>query len=90
VVAPEKHPALLVPATAVSFDEQGEYVLIIDSQNIVRRKSVKTGTELGQQFVIDEGLGPQDRVVVEGLLQAIPGREVNPELQSRGPAASSH
>ena len=84
VVAPEKHPALLVPATAVSFDEQGEYVLIVDSQNIVRRKSVKTGTELGQQFVIDEGLGPQDRVVVEGLLQAIPGREVNPELQSQG------
>src|SRR5271155_5338299 len=49
VVAPEKHPALLIPATAVSFDEQGEYVLIVDSQNIVRRKSVKTGTELGQQ-----------------------------------------
>src|SRR5271155_2057996 len=96
VVSPEKHPALLIPATAVSFDEQGEYVLILDSQNIVQRKSVKTGTEIGQQFVIDEGLGSQDRVVVEGLLQAIPGREVKPELQSQetaqdaGPAASGH
>jgi hypothetical protein len=80
----------------VSFDEQGEYVLMVDSQNIVRRKSVKTGTEIGQQFVIDEGLGSQDRVVVEGLLQAIPGREVNPEIQSQGTshdagqAVSSH
>jgi multidrug efflux pump subunit AcrA (membrane-fusion protein) len=96
VVSPEKHPALLIPATAVSFDEQGEYVLIVDSQNTVRRKSVKTGTEIGQQFVIDEGLTPQDRVVTEGLLQAIPGREVNPQLQvesaaqGAGHAANSH
>ena len=82
VVSPQKHEALLIPATAVSFDEQGEYVLIVDSQNVVRRRSVKTGTQIGQQFVIDEGLGPQDRIVTEGLLQAIPGREVNPELQS--------
>ena len=82
VVSPEKHPALLIPATAVSFDEQGEYVLIVDSQNVVRRRSVKTGTQLGQQFVIDEGLSAQDHVVTEGLLQAIPGREVNPELQT--------
>ena len=74
------------------FDEQGEYVLIVDSQNIVRRKSVKTGTEIGQQFVIDEGLSPQDRVVTEGLLQAIPGREVNPQSQvlSTAHAASSY
>jgi len=86
VVAPEKHPALLIPATAVSFDEQGEYVLIVDSQNIVRRKTVKTGTQIGQQFVIDEGLELQDHVVTEGLLQAIPGREVNPELQSQSTA----
>jgi hypothetical protein len=35
-------------------------------------------------------LGPDDKVVTEGLLQAIPGREVNPELQSQGQAASSH
>lgn len=86
VVSPEKHSALLIPATAVSFDEQGEYVLIVDSQNIVRRKSVKTGTQIGQQFVIDEGLEPQDHVVTEGLLQAIPGREVNPELRSQSSA----
>jgi RND family efflux transporter MFP subunit len=82
LVSPQKHAALLIPATAVSFDEQGEYVLVVDSQNIVRRRSVKTGNQIGQQFVVDQGLSPQDRVVTEGLLQAIPGREVNPELQS--------
>ena len=30
-------------------------------------------------LVIDEGLKPDDLVIVEGVLQAIPGREVNPQ-----------
>jgi RND family efflux transporter MFP subunit len=86
VVSPEKHPTLLVPATAVSFDQQGEYVLIVDNRNIVRRRSIKIGTQLGQQFIIEDGLGPGDRIVTEGLLQAIPGREVKPELQTQSTA----
>jgi RND family efflux transporter MFP subunit len=82
VVSPEKHQAFLIPASAVNFDQQGEYVLIVDEKNIVRRQSVKTGVQIGDNFVIDEGLSAQDRVVIDGLLQAIPGREVNPEVQS--------
>jgi RND family efflux transporter MFP subunit len=84
VVSPEKHPAPLIPANAVSFDQQGEYVLIVDNKNIVRRQSIKTGNQVGDKFVVDEGLSAQDRVVVDGLLQAIPGREVNPQFQSAG------
>jgi hypothetical protein len=30
-------------------------------------------------LVIGEGLKPEDRVIVEGLLQAIPGRAVKPQ-----------
>jgi multidrug efflux system membrane fusion protein len=86
VVSPEKHPTLLIPATAVSFDEQGEYVVIVDNRNIVRRRSVKTGTQIGQQLAVDHGLSSEDRIVTEGLLQAIPGREVNPELQTQSTA----
>ena len=82
VVSPNKRVAPLIPAAAVSFDQEGEYVLIVDDKNIVRRQSVKTGIQIGDKFVIDQGLSAQDRVVVDGLLQAIPGREVNPELQS--------
>jgi len=82
VVSPNKRVAPLIPAAAVSFDQEGEYVLIVDDKNIVRRRSVKTGIQIGDKFVIDQGLSAQDRVVVDGLLQAIPGREVNPELQS--------
>ena len=74
----ERHGALIVPGDAVSFDQQGEYVLLVNAHNVVERRGVKTGAQVGDGLVIEEGLKPDDWVIVEGLLQAIPGREVNP------------
>ena len=36
-------------------------------------------------LVIDEGLKPDDLVIVEGVFQAIPGREVNPLPENASP-----
>ena len=78
VPARQQRDALLVPGDAVSFDQQGEYLLIVNDKNVVERRSVKTGPQVAEKLVIEEGLTPEDRVIVEGLLQAIPGRVVNP------------
>jgi RND family efflux transporter MFP subunit len=75
----EKRPALLVPGDALSFDQQGEYVLVVNDKNMVERRSVKTSFQVGDMMVVESGLKPGDWVIVEGLLQAIPGRVVNPE-----------
>jgi membrane fusion protein, multidrug efflux system len=79
VPALQKKDALLVPGDAVSFDQQGEYVLVVNDKNIVERRGVKTGSQVGNMLVIGEGLKPDDRVIVEGILQAIPGRVVKPQ-----------
>jgi RND family efflux transporter MFP subunit len=79
VPALKKQDALLVPSDAVSFDQQGEYLLVVNDKNAVERRGVKTGPQVGELLVIDDGLKPDDQVIVEGLLQAIPGREVNPQ-----------
>lgn len=73
---PEPHNGLMVPGEAVSFDQQGEYVLIVNDRNQVERRSIKTGTQIGDMLVVDQGLTGTESVIVEGLLQAIPGREV--------------
>jgi membrane fusion protein, multidrug efflux system len=78
VPALQKHDALLVPGDAISFDQQGEYVLVVDDKNVVERRAVKTGQQIGDALVVEDGLQASDRVIVEGLLQAIPGREVRP------------
>jgi RND family efflux transporter MFP subunit len=79
VPALQQRDALLVPGDAVSFDQQGEFLLVVNDKNVVERRGVKTGPQVGEQLVIGEGLKPDDLVIVEGGLQAIPGRTVNPQ-----------
>jgi RND family efflux transporter MFP subunit len=85
VPALQQRDALLVPGDAVSFDQQGEFVLVVNDKNIVERRGVKSGPQVGELMVIGEGLKPDDLVIVEGALQAIPGRTVNPQ---RAPSSS--
>jgi RND family efflux transporter MFP subunit len=74
----QKKAALLVPDTAISNDQQGSYVLIVNEKNMVERRSVKTGHLVDQQRVIEQGLDGKEWVIVKGLLKAVPGRQVTP------------
>jgi len=85
VKALETRPALLVPGDALNFDQQGEYVLTVNDKNLVERRAVKAGFQVGDMMVIDSGLKVDDWVIVEGLLQAIPGREVRPQQSALKP-----
>lgn len=82
--------ALLLPQTALGYDQLGTYVLVVDGQNKVERRGVKTGEPIGGRIVIEEGVGPQDWVVVTGLLRAMPGAEVRPKrIAAAAPPPSS-
>jgi RND family efflux transporter MFP subunit len=70
--------AVLVPETALGYDQQGTYVLVVNGQNEVERRGVKTGTQTGERRVVEEGLQGDEWVVVTGLLRAIPGAKVTP------------
>ena len=75
----KKFQALLVPEAAIQFDQGGRYLLVVDGQNIVRQKRIKMGQEEPNGMrVIDEGLLPDDRVIISGLQRARPGSPVNP------------
>jgi RND family efflux transporter MFP subunit len=81
--------ALVVPGDAISFDQQGRYVLVVGANDVVERKSVKTGAQTGKDLVVTEGLTRDDRVIVEGILQAIPGRKVDPqEIKKNEPSSA--
>jgi RND family efflux transporter MFP subunit len=71
--------ALLVPDTALGADQGGAYVLVVDGQNKVQETSVTTGSLLGTLRVIETGLEPTDRVIIDGLQRAIPGETVAPQ-----------
>jgi RND family efflux transporter MFP subunit len=78
----EETPALLVPAVALGSDQGGRYVLIVNGDNTVEQRKVEVGPSVGEMAVIESGLKADDRVVVAGILRAIPGQKVDPQMQT--------
>jgi membrane fusion protein, multidrug efflux system len=72
----EPRPALLVPITALQVDQQGSYLYVVDGEGVVRRRNVRKGEQFGQRSEITQGIGPEDRVVVNGLGSVSDGASV--------------
>ncbi len=73
--------ALLVPDAALGSDQAGRYLLVVNGENVVEQRKVLTGPIEGELRVIESGLKPDDRVVIAGLLRAIPGQKVDPQVR---------
>ncbi|MGM4921073.1 efflux RND transporter periplasmic adaptor subunit [Tardiphaga sp. 813_E8_N1_3] len=73
--------ALLVPDVSLGSDQAGRYVLVVNGDNVIEQRKVVTGPLEGELRVIESGLKPDDRVVIAGLLRAIPGQKVDPQLR---------
>ncbi|HKY85567.1 MAG TPA: efflux RND transporter periplasmic adaptor subunit [Pseudorhodoplanes sp.] len=74
--------AVLVPEIAVGSDQAGRYVLVVGKNDIVEQRKVEIGSLSDGLRVIEKGLVAEDRVVVAGVLRAIPGQKVEPVLQT--------
>jgi RND family efflux transporter MFP subunit len=86
----EQQNALLVPSTALGSDQAGRYLLVVNGDNIVEQRKVQIGPTEGDLRVIESGLKPDDRVVIAGLLRAIPGQKVDPQLQKIETSAAAN
>ena len=81
------YEALLVPDAAIGTEQAKKYVIVIDAQDTARQKYVTPGQLTSDNLrVIKDGIGPDDRIVVSGLMQARPGTKVRPEQQGAKPA----
>jgi multidrug efflux pump subunit AcrA (membrane-fusion protein) len=68
--------ALLIPQAAVN-EQQGSYlVAVVDKDNRVSLRPVQLGQRTDTMWVIDGGLKPGDRVIVEGQQNLRPGMTV--------------
>jgi RND family efflux transporter MFP subunit len=77
-VTENRTDALLIPQRAIS-EVQGIYqVGVVGSDNKVEIRAVKPGPQFGDMWVIDSGLKPGDKVVVDGLQRIRDGMVVAP------------
>jgi membrane fusion protein (multidrug efflux system) len=73
-----KKDALLVPQRAVQELQNLYSIAVVGADNKVTFRNVKVGPREGSLWVIEEGLKPGERVVVEGLQRVREGATVNP------------
>ena len=81
--------AMLVPQRAVQ-ETQGTYsVAVVSGDDTVAFRNVKVGPKMDTQWVINEGVKPGDRVIVEGLQRVKDGMKVTPREAAKQAAAAS-
>ncbi|WP_250537850.1 MULTISPECIES: efflux RND transporter periplasmic adaptor subunit [unclassified Caballeronia] len=69
--------ALVVPVQGVTHDQKGTALaMVVDKDNKVAMRPLVTSGTHGQNWVVNSGLNPGDRVIVEGIDKARPGTEV--------------
>ncbi len=81
VVVEAKPDTLLVPQRSVQVAQGVSSVLVVDKEDAVALRVVTLGERFRDFFIVTEGLKPGERVVVEGVQKAIPGRKVRPTEQ---------
>jgi membrane fusion protein (multidrug efflux system) len=82
-----RHGALLVPQRAVQELQGTHQVAVVGADNKVAMRTVKASARIGDLWVVDEGLKPGERIVVEGLQKVREGATVNPKTAE--PVASA-
>lgn len=79
VVDGDRAKSIVIPQKAVTFEpEGGRSVWVIDSENKVRKRSIRTGAANDDHWIVLEGLEPGERVVVRGSMGLREGTEVKP------------
>ena len=58
--------ATVVPRKAVSIEKGGAFIYVIRPDSIVEKRFIETGYEQGNSIVVNRGLLPGERIVVEG------------------------
>jgi membrane fusion protein, multidrug efflux system len=80
VAVEQKRGALLVPQRAIT-EMQGLYnVAVVTSDDTVEIRSVTPAQRIGSLWIVESGLAPGERIVVEGVQKVRPGTKVAPEM----------
>ncbi|WP_118181020.1 efflux RND transporter periplasmic adaptor subunit, partial [Paraburkholderia phosphatilytica] len=70
--------AFLVPQIGVTHDQKGQATaLVVNADNKVELRQVTLGDTFGTNWVVESGLNPGDRVIVQGTEKVHPGTQVN-------------
>jgi len=71
-----KEQVLVIPLSAIRYDQQGAYVFTLDADNKIKRQNIITGKKYPQKMEILEGLKAGDTIIKKGLFGLRSGKKV--------------
>jgi membrane fusion protein (multidrug efflux system) len=73
-----QHNVVLVPQRAVIQVQNLRSVFTVEAGDKIAVRPITTGQQVGENWIVESGLKPGDRIVVEGLMRVRPGLVVKP------------
>ncbi|EMG55181.1 RND family efflux transporter MFP subunit, partial [Ochrobactrum sp. CDB2] len=80
--------AILVPKAALMQSPQGQFVYVVNKENVAEVRPVTVSRELTDAWLVSKGVQAGDRIITEGVIKAAPGKTVQPVEASAEKAAS--
>jgi RND family efflux transporter MFP subunit len=71
--------SLLITERAIGNDQDRKFVYVVNDQNVAERRDVKLGRLSNGLQVVQEGLKPEDWVIVNGIQRVRDGAKVEPK-----------
>lgn len=83
----QERQALLINEKAVGTDQDKRFVLVVGPDNKTEYREVHTGATQNGLVIVDRGLQPGERIVVNGLQRVRPGDAVSPKPTDQNDSA---
>lgn len=80
---PKSADHLMISEKAVGTDQDKKFVFVVDANNTVAYRQVELGSVVDGLRIVQKGLNPGDRIVVNGLQRIRPGAAVAPEDEAK-------
>ncbi|MDF1632641.1 efflux RND transporter periplasmic adaptor subunit [Mycoplana sp. MJR14] len=78
---PKAEERLMVSERAVGTDQDKKFVFVVDSGNTVNYRQVQLGASVEGMRIVEKGLSPGDRIIVNGLQRVRAGVVVDPQTE---------
>lgn len=79
-----REDAVVVPTKALVIEKGGAYIYVVRPDSVVEKRFVETGPEIpDNKMVVERGLSPEERIVVEGYHKLQHGMKVEPVVPIR-------
>ncbi|MCR5814701.1 MAG: efflux RND transporter periplasmic adaptor subunit [Desulfovibrio sp.] len=76
ITGPVLTKAIAIPKSSILHTQQGDVVMVVDAENKVKSREVKVLLNMGDEAILEKGLKPGERIVIEGIGKIRDGQTV--------------